>query len=184
MAPRAGPASAAARSPCSIGREADVRRPVAQHEQRDEARREQHRDDEGKRAPPSVVLSQLRQQRQEDELSGRVARGQHADDKSATLDEPARRDRRARAPGRRDRCRRRQRRPTARRAARPRSSPATPGCRVQIIATAASDDRPHAEAVDEGGRKRRHRARRARCARQAPRRCRRRSIRIPFPAAG
>ena len=75
--------------------QAHVARPVAQDEQGDRPGGDQHRHDEGERDPPAVGLGQLGQQRQEDELPGRVARRQHADDEAAPFDEPAGRDRRA-----------------------------------------------------------------------------------------
>ena len=140
---------------CSIGRKADVRRPVAQHEQRDDARREQHRDDEAKRAAPAVVLRQLRQQRQEDELPGGVARRQHADDKAAALDEPARRDRRAEHQGDEagadadDDAPQGDKLPDLGHRQRGQNAEADHRHRRR-------DDGPDAEAVDEGGRKRRH----------------------------
>ena len=79
----------------SVGREADVRGTVAQGQQGDHAGDGQHGGDESERDAPAVVFGQLRQQRQENELSGRVARGQHPDDQAPALGKPARRDRRA-----------------------------------------------------------------------------------------
>jgi hypothetical protein len=139
----------------AIRREADVGRPVAQRQERDEACREQHRDDEGKRAAPPVVLRRLGEKRQENELACRVARRQHADDKAATLDEPARRDRCAEHQGDQagadadNDAPQRDELPDL--GHRQRGQNAETDHRYRC-----SDDGPDAEAVDEGGRKRRH----------------------------
>ncbi len=51
------------------------------------------------RGPPAIALGEAGQQRQEDELAGGGAGGQHADDQAAPVVEPARRHRRAQHQG-------------------------------------------------------------------------------------
>ena len=134
----------------TVRSEPDVGRAVAQHRERDEPGDEQDSDDEGERTAPAIGFRQLRDERQKDQLSGCVARRQHADHQAASLNEPARRDGCAKhqrhhagadsdddAPERNE---------LPHLSHRHRGDDARDDHRDR-----RNDDRPHAEAVDEGG---------------------------------